>query len=210
MTLFIFIQIQVKNIVTPRRVWVIICSVFIILIGSETPIYCVYGLASKFYPDKNKTLVGLVSTKDRDIVEKVSFPINNVFVPTSAFVTVSVSTIILVYELRKKAAWRKTVTVETSSTSMSSRDQKIAKMVVMISVLFITCYLPSVMNFMAMLLEPQFAIDGKFKSIFLVMFGFCFTLESTNSTMNIFIYYRMSSRYKTVFRQLFRLSDMKE
>lgn len=193
--------------ITPKRVLIIISSVFVILICSETPVYCVNGLGLKFYSDRNITLIGLVSTEGRELVEKVTYPINNIFLPVASFLTVSASTVILVNELRKKAAWRKSVTSDSSSNAVSSRDQRIAKMIVMISSLFIVCFFPVVMNFVAMTLAPEFSIDGKYRHLFMMMFGLCFTLESTNSSMNIFIYYRMSSRYKSAFRQLFRLSN---
>lgn len=170
---------------------------------SASPVYCVNRFAWKFYPNRNKTIIGLVYTEDRESVEKVSFAINNVFIPFSSFVTVLICTIVLVVKLQRKTKWRQKVTTTDNFDTAAKRDQKVAKMVVTISTLFISCFIPVCIIFLAMTLTPEFSIDGKYKNIFIVVFGLSFILESTNSAVNIFIYYRMSSKYRTVFRKLF-------
>lgn len=194
---------QVKNIINSKRVLIIIISVFVVLTGSATPVFCVNRLGKKFFPDKNKTMIGLVFTKDREKVEEISFAVNNVFIPFSAFAVVLISTVTLVIKLERKSKWRMEAAASSNANSTTNRDQNVAKMVVLISTLFIACFIPVVVNFVTMLLIPEFSFDGKKKNLFLVMFGLGFFLESINSSMNIFIYYRMSSRYRAVFHQIF-------
>lgn len=192
-----------KSLLTPQRVAVIIACVFLVLTCSICPIYCVNSFAMKWYPDKNKTMLGLVYSDNREPVEKVSFAINNVFVPFTAFVTIVISTLTLVVKLHRKTKWRIKAAGTNQSDTLSSRDQRVTKMVVVISTLFIVCFVPVCIIFVAMTLEVELSVDGRYRNLFLVVSGVAFTLESTNSSMNIFIYYYMSSKYRVTFRQLF-------
>lgn len=103
------IVLQVKDMVTTERVCVIIIVVYIILISAictSAPMYVVNRLGWKYFPDRNKTLIGLVVIEDNESVETVSFAINNFFIPNTAFVIIIASTITLVASLRRHRKWR--------------------------------------------------------------------------------------------------------
>ncbi|CAG5121618.1 unnamed protein product, partial [Candidula unifasciata] len=114
----------VKNIVTPKRMSVVTICVFVILIFSVSPVYVVNSLAMKFYPSRNKSLIGLVFTKDRDHIEKVSYVINNIVVSFSAFVVIIFCTTILVIKLNRKTKLRKTLVSNAQGDNISGRNQK--------------------------------------------------------------------------------------
>lgn len=78
-------------------------------------------------------------------------------------------------------------------------------MVVLISALFIACFVPISIIFIAMCFEPEFSVYGKYKDLLCVIGGLGFMLESINSSVNIFIYYYMSTKYRSIFREIFRL-----
>lgn len=199
-----------KSLLTPKRVTAIIICLFVVLMGSAAPVFCANRLSFEFVPERNKTLLALVYSPDRESIERVSFLINNVTIPFGAFVTIIICTTILVTSLRKKTRWRKTSVASSKSEAFSSRDEKISQMVVMISVLFIVCFIPVSILFIVMVVWPAFSLDGSQRNIFIVMFSFAFILESANSAMNIFIYYRMSSKYRSVFRRLFCLDNHRD
>ncbi|CAL1533719.1 unnamed protein product, partial [Lymnaea stagnalis] len=200
--LCITLPLQVKTIVTPRRVALIVLGIFFIMVVSTLPVYYCNRFAWKFYPDRNRTLIGLVFTEDREAIEKVLFAINNVFIPFSAFGAVIICTVVLVVKLKQKTKWRKTSTAPGKSDNVSSRDQKVSRMIVMVSTLFIVCFTPMTVFFVGMIVVPELSIVGTYRNIFFIISSFSFILESTNSSLNIFIYYHMSSRYKAVFNQL--------
>lgn len=196
---------QVKSVVTPRRVSTIIVCVFIILLSSSAPSYVVNRLGMKFFPSRNKTLLGLVYTQDRETVETVSYAINNVFVPFTAFMIITACTGTLVITLRRKSEWRRASSGTAQADRVSVRNQKVAKMVTMISSLFIACFLPLSVLFMAASLEPELSVDGKYFQLLFLAGGFALLVESVNSSVNIVIYYHMSSKYRTVLREMFGL-----
>lgn len=178
-----------------------VASIFVILLLSETPTYVVNRLGVKFSPARNKTILGLLRKEHQEVVESTAYMINNVFVPFFAFVVITICTIILVFSLQTRTKWR---TMSTSSTAdnVSSRNLKAAKMVMIISTLFIACFTPVSVNFMAMSLVPGLSIGGRYINILSITIGLGLILESVNSSVNIFIYYYMSSNYRATFSHL--------
>lgn len=198
--------LQVKETITVKRVTIIIIAVFVILISSVSPLYAVNRIDWKFYPHKNKTLLGLVFTANREQVERISFAFNNVFIPLTAYVIIIVCTITLVMKLHHTAKWRQTSTTSAQTDNVTLRNQRVAKMVVMISSLFIACFVPFSFIFIAMSLVPGLSLDGEHLNTLIITGGLGFFLESVNSSVNIFIYYSMSSRFKETCRNLFRIN----
>lgn len=199
------IFMQVKSIFTSKRVAIIITVLYVLLLLSAAPVYFVNKLGMVFFPNKNKSILALVGTHDRKPVEKASFAFNNVTIPLAAFVVITFCTIILVLKLRNQAKWRQSSTTSAQIQTVSNRDKKVVKMVVVISTLFIVCFIPVCIIFIPMSAIPEFAVDGKYKNENTVFVGVGLIMESANSAGNIFIYYFMSSKYKQIFQEIFRL-----
>lgn len=192
---------------TPNRVSVIIVSIFIILLSSMAPAYIVNRPGMKFFPHRNKTLLGIVYGANRESVEKIFYAINSVFIPFCAFAVIIVCTVTLVVQLQRKTKWRMKSAHCAQSDNISNRNEKVAKMVVMISTMFISCFTPLGLIFIAMSLEPELSHDGKYQHVLRMAGGICVVFESVNSSANIFIYYHMSSKFKETFRALFVRND---
>lgn len=182
---------------------VAVVCIFVVFTFSATPVYVVNGLREIFSPSRNKTLIGLVSRGDKELVEKFTFLVNNFLVPVGAFLIVALCTVILSTQLRKQTEWRKAAMANAQAVRISSRNQKIVKMVVTISTLFIVCFIPSTIAMLVIAFEPDLSVNGKHVNISILILGFSYVLEGINSSVNIFIYYQMSSKYRDTFRELF-------
>lgn len=195
---------QVSRIFTSQRASVIVIVFFVILVLSVSPIYCIDRFAMVFKPALNKTLLGIVHTDNRREVLKVTLAVNNVIMPFGAFAVIIICTTILVVKLHNKTKWRQSSVVTASnSENLFKRDQKVSKMVLLISSVFIISFVPSCVNFLAITIEPKIDMYGQYSNTFIVIFGISFLLESINSSVNIFIYYTMSSKFRANFIDLF-------
>lgn len=190
-----------KRIITPKRVSAIIISIFIIFTFCGAPNYTVNRLSQKFVPSRNKTLIGRVLSGDQVNVEKISFAVN-FFLPLTAFVIIMGCTIILALALRKRTLWLRTSTT-SGHDEVSKRSQRVSKMVLMVSVLFISCFVPNTILLLVVAFEPDVTVGGKSVHIGIVMGGVGLLIESVNYSTNIFIYYYMSTKYKQSFREIF-------
>lgn len=179
---------------------IIVCT-YVVLFLCGAPVYTATRLSAKFFPERNETIVGLLYTEYRETVDTIMFAVNNFFIPITAFVVIVVCTVILVYRLQDMAKWRKSTSSATNNVTV--RNQRVAKMVVMISVLFISCFIPLSILMLALAFEPGLSLNGKYLNLGILLAGLGFVLESINSSVNIFIYYSMSSKFRDAFLVVF-------
>ncbi|CAL1541154.1 unnamed protein product, partial [Lymnaea stagnalis] len=203
----IALPLKVKQIITPRRTLYLVTSIFVVMFACVTPVFCVIGIGEKYFEDRNVTVLGLVYTPNGPDIENVVFSIT-VFSQLSAFILVIICTIILVHNLILKSKWRQSATKEVeggSKSAVSARDKKVVVMVTLISSIFIACFLPSAINLICMIrYSPDYSVVGREQNTFLGSWAIMNTLEATNSTVNIVVYYHMSSKFRVVLLGLFR------
>lgn len=187
---------------TPKRTFIIITSIFVVLIASLSPQYYYYRTGKKFVSSRNKTLIGIIYSKDLLDFEGISYPINIIIIPFFAYFIIIIATAIPVIQLHMTSKWREKAAISGNTAKLTTSNMKIAKVVIMISVLFISSYIPVVVNCIAMNVVPGFTINGKLEHMVISVGGTGVLLESINASMNIFIYYYMSSKYRDVFREM--------
>lgn len=200
----------VKTIFTPRTHIVTMVAIFSVTFGCSSLIYVMVGFDWKFFPERNKTLVGLVNhltTYGKRVSVAVCCAVNGVFMPMLSFLTAVVCTAVLVIKLNQNSAWRSSnISVKESSlkeTGRQRKNQRVAKMVVFLSVMFISSFIPAVIIFIAATVEPQLNYFGRYKHIFVLAISTSFISEVINSSSNYFIYYTMSSKYRNTLHGLF-------
>lgn len=181
---------------------VVVTCIYIASAFSVSPVYTVNRLARKFSLLRNKTVVGLVVGKNRETVEKISFAFNSVSIPFTAFVLIVACTVTLSLGLQRATEWRNK-SVQSENDKISNRNQKVAKMVVMMSVLFIVCFIPANIIVVSFAYEPALSFGGRYLYLTIMLGALGLILESINSSANIFIYYSMSSKFRETFREVF-------
>lgn len=122
--------------------------------------------------------------------------------PFGAFMIVTICTVILSTQLRRSTEWRQTAATDAKNDKISSRNLKVAKMVVTIAILFIACFTPISIVMLAITFVPAMSLSGRYVQVSIILGEVTFILEGINSSMNIFIYHHMSSKYRDRFKQL--------
>ncbi|XP_059177638.1 melatonin receptor type 1A-like [Physella acuta] len=195
----IALPLKVKSILTPFRTWIIVLALFPISYLSILPIYLTASLTTQFSLYRNRSLLVMTYNNQRGYMESISSIVNNI-IPVSSFIIIVVTTLIIVFELQRKATWRKTST--GNKTVSNNKDKKVEKMVMFISIIFIICYLPCEILFLWMLIDPEIRFDGKESNLFKVSVSILYLAETVNASVNIFVYYFMSSKYKQVLKKM--------
>lgn len=168
-----------------------------------TPDYASSYLGWKFVANKNRTLIGLIFTENRNQVEGLQ----NIFhslLGMGSFIAVIVFTAALVGKLSEAAKWRShTTSSSKQSGDISTKDQKTMKMVVSIAIVLIVCYTPgAVIALTTFIVGPEFNIQGRHLNIFMATWSFASLCQSFNSSINILLYYNMSSKYRNTFLEV--------
>lgn len=87
--------------------------------------------------------------------------------------------------------------VEDVKMTKETKETKTSKLIVVIMTIFVVCNLPSNLVVAARNIVPGFNDFGRLKNLFLTSYSLGLLLEAVNSSVNIFAYYSMSSRFKS-------------
>ncbi|CAL1526804.1 unnamed protein product [Lymnaea stagnalis] len=90
---------------------------------------------------------------------------------------------------------------------LSSKDRKVGKLVTLVAVVFILCSMPQLMVVYGRRFLPDLDVNGRYENFMWTAFGTGFIIGGINACINMFIYLNSSSRYKTVFNEIFCHGD---
>ncbi|XP_012935007.2 uncharacterized protein LOC101864442 [Aplysia californica] len=195
--LSVVVPLKVKSIITTRVAALVNILVFFFSFCSMVPVYSTAYYDWKFYPQQNRSLMGIFFTTNKDAVLGVSLFITDFFGPLTSFTIVIICTCVISLELRKKAKWRH----HTSSKAIISgqknfgKENRVVIMVTIISILFIVSATPMTASLTARALIPELNIIGRYKNLSWLSASVSFLMETVNSSVNIFVYYRMSTKW---------------
>lgn len=200
--LCIALPLKVKNIFTPAKTTVAIVVIFIVNILSLVPEYATSYLAWTYFPESNRTLLAINFKPGREKVVGLVY-IMNCTTGIMSFVGIVVITAFLVFKLKEASQWRQEVTSGSQQHgTVSSRDKKTVKIVAALACILICCYTPGMIISMTTFAVPEFDIGRKYSNTFLSMWSIGGMFQALNSSVNIILYYKMSSKYRDTFHQL--------
>lgn len=202
--LCVVIPLKVKNVFTRTRTIVIVLIIFVSQMLTAVPSYYSSYIGWKFITAKNKSVLGLCRIDNWEHVESVSFVLQAIM-QAGSFVLLVLFTVILVYNIRKNTKWRIASTSTIQNNTISTRDSKLLRMIVLIAVILILCFTPGMICFVGMIFEPEYTMGGKYDNLFWVTWSVTFIFQTTNSSVNIFVYYIMSSNYRQTFDETFSI-----
>ncbi|RUS80461.1 hypothetical protein EGW08_011777 [Elysia chlorotica] len=127
------------------------------------------------------------------------------------FFIVLISTVLLVVRLKQNLEWRNELNEapkQTIQISKGSKEMKAARSVVAICVIFIVCFAPNVALFALSLVDPRFTpYDPYYGNLMRPVYALSSLLQVFSSAVNIVVYYKMSTKYREVFRAIFCRKD---
>ncbi|CAL1543374.1 unnamed protein product, partial [Lymnaea stagnalis] len=204
--LCVIAPLTVKKILTPKRARIVIGFIYVITTLPLIPEYSTAYLDWKFVEGANRTLFGLKFADDRPQFEEWTSTIYFIYIFLAYFPLIFL-TGVLIYKLKQKTKWRQKSTFDaTQSEKISSRDRKTINMVIAIAIVFIFCSATSVFIVTVSFFVPGFGITGENTDLFFLIWSFGFLLEGLNASVDIILYYVMSSRYKRYLHELFNVN----
>ena len=126
-------------------------------------------------------------------------------IPTSVlFIVVLVGTIVLINSFKRSRQLRDSMTGSEKS-SLSNKDARLVQVVIFICIFYIVSAASSVLIFITAAVYPDFNDTNPFPKNFFYASHFIPDLfQSISGSINIIVYFRMGSKYKDTFKQIFR------
>lgn len=202
--LSIAIPLKVKQIITPARTTIALILIYVMNLMTLVSEYATSYLDWKFIPEVNRTLLAMIFTGSRENVEGLVSVLHSV-IGMASFAGVVIFTAILINRLRQTSKWRKKATSEKrQNESISTREKKTVMMIVLIASFLIACYTPGAIIVMTtFIVGPEFNIKGRYVNLCMSTWSVACSFHSINSSVNIFLYYKMSSKYRQTFHEMF-------
>ncbi|GFN83222.1 chemosensory receptor b [Plakobranchus ocellatus] len=153
----IVFPMKVKSIFTVRRIFILLIIVFILQISSIIPTYATMKVAFVQSPFTNQTSLAVIQSEYGRYIETITsfaaFTIPSVI----CFSIVVICTIFLVIKLNQSARWRQsTSNASKQDSSVSTKENRVVRTVVVICVIYIFFFAPNVFTFTTMAAYPDF------------------------------------------------------
>lgn len=193
--LCVVVPLKVKTLITKSRTIKVVIFIFVSQILTTTPAYYINYIDWKFFPEQNRSRLGMYRRNNWEQVEGISFFIQITIQGLSFFLVIFFTSLLLII-VKRKTKWRNSSTSEAQNETISLREKKLFRMVVMIAVILIACSTPGMICFFGMAFEPEYTMGGAYDDLFYLTWSFTFIFQTLNSSINIFVYYSMSSKYR--------------
>ncbi|GFN78155.1 chemosensory receptor a [Plakobranchus ocellatus] len=225
--LCILVPLKVRRLITPTGTFVAILIIIIVTFCPSVFLYIRYKFAWVFDPYLNITILNTIPVNSTFAIlfEKISIVICGVIQPLLAFSIVLICTVLLVIQLRKISSWRLSVTSAKSQrvqpeenpagssfgaeARISQKDERLVRMVVAIATIFIVSYIPTCIVLLCYVVLDEFNQFGVYRRLLIVSAYITSLGHPFRGSVNILIYYKMTSKFRSVFRRLVRL-DLQE
>lgn len=196
--------LMVKSIFTRRvvviaNVIMLICPVFFVVI--PTAILVSFDLM--YSPEMNKTFLNLIFTNNSYIATSLQYYISDIFLPCFNFLTIIVCSAIIFIRMRTRSVWRKSISQSDVNKFNGQKERKMTKILILVSLVYLALHLP---NCLLLSLTATFVVFNYGSSVHRISSFFtCFTLplQVINSSVNIVIYYKLSTKFRKCLHNMF-------
>lgn len=215
----IMFPFKVKELFTTRRLILFNLSFVVVALACVCPAFATQGLQWAFDPVTNRTRLVLWLSPNRPGVEIFVERFNGMVVPLLAQILITGSAGFMVKGIKKSVDFRKeaamtpaSISAQTTSRStkrnktMTHGSTKITQVVILLAIIYFVCNLPTLVVLLLRVLIPDTDAGRQQRSLYSILYAIVTLFSLINSSVNIFAYYYVSSRYKHQIRVLFRLN----
>ncbi|XP_059174432.1 endothelin receptor type B-like [Physella acuta] len=188
------------RIVTPKRMKIVVVSVYVYLTILILPdIFC-YQFGWYFHPLQNRTFAQVYKTKfyeeNEDVLEFYFWMFRNNFTSTLPLAIVIVCTTMIVAKLISSSKKRKLMTSH-HVTANKVKDKRVVKMLMVVSLTYIAILLPTT------IMDLYMAIADPARIVINVLVFIQNLLYQINASVNFVIYVTTSSKFYQTYKNIF-------
>ncbi|CAG5134897.1 unnamed protein product [Candidula unifasciata] len=215
----IVFPLKVKEILTTRRVILVNLTIVMFGVAAICPAWATQATQWVFNPADNRTRLVLWLSANRHEIDVFVDTFNGMMIPMVAQVLITISSGFMIHGINKSSQLRKrssnygslgdTYNPQSKSLSkvagshrlskrktMTSKDVKLTKVVVSLTILFFTCNFPAIVNIFVRLLFPEVNVGKQQHNVYEFLFVLVYLCSLVKSTVNIVVYVYASSRYR--------------
>ena len=216
--------LKIKSIAKAGRTVFVIIAIFTFTVLPLTSISLyTYTFHPRFHARKNKTLLGIKfrNTPLARFLDNARYMYTVVFMNFTPLAVIILCSIFLAVHLKRSASWRLENSGDTRKKTENSstldgraqrryeKDMRVAKTVLVIALTFLAAGLVTNVKIIMAMNLPEFRQLGTLSKWFQFISRLAFFLSMINSSVNFFIYYKMGTKFKKTFHEIFfRIKSM--
>ncbi|XP_059168392.1 neuropeptides capa receptor-like [Physella acuta] len=202
--LCVLVPLKVKQIVTKRFSVIVNICIFFIMVLDLFPVYYVVYFDWMFIPQLNKSIIASHFRQNPYNIFSISYFVTDVFIPYFTFFTIILSNIIIAIKLKSRSEWLNSVSHQNTNKEkfVSNKEKKVVLMLTVVSVIFIVCLIPQSAILTAVSQVPGLGNGGIYFDLAMLCYSFAYLMEAVCSSVNIVVYYKMSSKYRETIRSM--------
>ncbi|KAI8786118.1 FMRFamide receptor [Biomphalaria glabrata] len=204
--LCVVFPMKVKNLISCKKSMVINVTIFILSITNICTPYNFLYFDWVFTPERNSTVLRVVTRENYAEPISHSYLYSDVFVPYFTFSVLITCTVTIAITLNRSARWKTSFSSEKTGKAAKKatlKELKVVRMLTVVSAIFIVCLIPLSATLTAVAFVNDLSILGPYFKVARLCYSVSFMTETVSSTMNPFVYFKMSSKYRRGFLKLF-------
>ncbi|KAH9505636.1 hypothetical protein Btru_056110 [Bulinus truncatus] len=201
--LCVVLPLKAKRLFTANVSIVTNVSVFMVLSLYLFPTHYAVYFDWKFFPDINRTILSMVYHANGENILQLSYYFTDLLLPYSSFSILIVCSATIYIKLRSKAKWRQSISSSGALTGNSNKERKIGVMLMTISIICVSFLLPKAVYLTALGVVRELKSGGAYHNVALITISFASLLETINCSITIFVYYKMSTKYRAQLNTMF-------
>ncbi|XP_005109644.1 melatonin receptor type 1A-like [Aplysia californica] len=190
------IPLKFKGVFTRSRTVVCIVVITVSTVLTRIPTLITQEIVAQYDVINNRTVYRLRYTADRPQAIELNDIMNRTAIWWIAITTMFVCVVVLATKLRAASKFRKSH--DRGATSQTSRDDRVVKMVILVTVLFLVLSLPFMLYSAVRRLVPKFNEVKGYTKLFSLVTMVTWALAYLNAALNAVVYYNTNSRYKAI------------
>ena len=199
------VSFQVKQIFTQKTILSLIAGMLIYQTCTGLPKSFATGLSRTISPLTNRTLIFFDFSKLDAFMFKTSMLISLSIPNLICFTIVLVGTVFFIINFKQSRKLRNSMSASRGiSDKTSDKDARLIRLVICICIIYIVGAAPNVGVYLAETIYPPLHVSNPYLGYFIhACYIVCNLFQATASSVNIFVYFGMGSKFMQTFKEIF-------
>lgn len=211
--LCVCVPFKVKWLLTPKVTFSVCTFISVFVFGWFAVLFGIYDIVWVMSDMYNKS-IAIYRNNDFYYANQVPlfeyYNLSGILWPLVSFAVIVVCTIIIAYKLKESSRFRLGQAEAKAETAnqLSNRDRQVIKMLMVIIGVYVVGLSPRIGLYLAKYLIYDFYFLRRLHNIFVFVSYVLWIFDLSNGAVNFFVFYTMSSSFKTTFFKMFRKTKL--
>ena len=199
--------LHVKKIMTRRKTAIVLGLIFLLVFGPTNMSAFIWKLEWVFDPAMNETILrSNRQARDnfylRSFLDQFLIMHLLIVVHFTGLTILWISTIFLAITLSRNIKARESSLGHSKTVASQVKNIRVIKTVLLIAGVYLACSTPKTVSSLISGFDDRFSVDGVYFRSYMIVIVICVLLSLVNSSVNIFIYFNMSTKFRDSVKKL--------